>query len=289
MPEESFVMKRHVTSLLFCLLLALAGRAEAAADWPAVDRALGRPGTVQAGGVHRYGFPRTDLHVTLDGVPIRPALALGSWVAFRDMGDRAEVMGDLVLTHSEVNAVLSRLLEGGLTITALHNHLLRSSPATLYMHIDGHGDAVALAAAIRRALEASATPLAPPAPAQPGPALQLDTGALDRALGARGQANGGVYQFSIRRADQVMQDGAAVPPSLGLSIAINFQPTIDGRAVTTGDFVLLGSEVGPVLRALREHGIEVTALHNHMIDEQPRLFFMHFWGNDDSGKLAAGL
>src|SRR3954471_19960846 len=195
MPEESFVMKRHVTSLLFCLLLALAGKAEAAADWPAVDRALGRPGTVQAGAVHRYAFPRTDLHVTLDGVPIKPALALGSWVAFRDMGDRAEVMGDLVLTHSEVNAVLSRLLEGGLTITALHNHLLRSSPATMYMHIQGHGDAVRLAAALRKALAASGTPTATPPLASKPDTPPLDMRTLDRMLRATGKAAGGTYQF----------------------------------------------------------------------------------------------
>src|SRR4051812_7542051 len=188
-PEEAVVMKRHVTSLLLCLLLALAGRAEAAADWPAVDRALGRPGTVQAGGVHRYGFPRTDLHVTLDGVPIRPALALGSWVAFRDMGDHAEVMGDLVLTHSEVNAVLSRLLEGGLTITALHNHLLRSSPATMYMHVHGMGDAVTLARALRQALATSHTPTgaSPPTVSAGTEAISLDTKALDAALNARGK------------------------------------------------------------------------------------------------------
>ena len=128
-----------------------------------------------------------------------------------------------------------------------------------------------------------------PGPPQAQPALALDTAALDRALGAKGQANGGVYQFSIRRADQVTENGQPVPPSLGLAIAINVQPTTGGRAVATGDFVLLGSEVAPVLRALRDHGIEVTALHNHMIDEQPRLFFMHFWGNDDAARLAAGL
>lgn len=284
-------MKRPLTRLVACLLLllAFAAKAQAAPDWPAVDRALGRPAAVQAGGVHRYSFSRTDLHVTLDGVAIKPALALGSWLAFRELGDHAEVMGDLVLTHDEVNPVLSRLLEGGLTITALHNHLLRSAPATMYMHIHGHGDAAALAVAIHRALEASATPLAPPAPPQPQPPLPLDTAGLDRALGAKGTANGGVYQFSIRRGDEVMQGGAVVPPSLGLAIAINVQPTAAGRAVATGDFVLLASEVPAVLRALRGHGIEVTALHNHMSDEQPRLFFMHFWANGEAATLAAGL
>lgn len=287
----SITSRRHRV-LTFCVAAATclsASHVAAQAPLAGVAEALGRTGADQPGGVVRFGFPRSDLTVVVDGLTLKPALALGSWVAFRDMGDGAEVMGDLVLTHSEVNPVLSRLLENGLTITALHNHLLRSSPATMYMHIHGHGDAAALAAAIRGALQASATPLAPPAPPQAQPALALDTAALDRALGAKGQANGGVYQFSIRRADQVTENGQPVPPSLGLAIAINVQPTTGGRAVATGDFVLLGSEVAPVLRALRDHGIEVTALHNHMIDEQPRLFFMHFWGNDDAARLAAGL
>ena len=226
--------------------------------------------------------------MTLDGVAIKPALALGSWLAFRDLGDHAEVMGDLVLTQQEVNPVLSRLLENGLTITALHNHLLGSSPATMYMHVHGSGDAVKLATAIRQALAASRTPTGPQAAGAP-PAVALDTKALDSIMRSQGKAAGGTYQFSFPRAEQVTEKGMALPASLGLATAINFQPTTGGKAVATGDFVMIGSEVPPVLGELRRHGIEVTALHNHLVDEEPRLFFMHFWGNDQIGRLAQGL
>ncbi|MFL6752889.1 MAG: DUF1259 domain-containing protein [Sphingomicrobium sp.] len=277
---------RHVALVL--LALSCATSAKAASDWQAVDRALGRSGAVQSGDVHRYSFPRSDLSVTLDGVRIKPALALGSWLAFRDMGDHAEVMGDLVLTQQEVNPVLSRLLEGGLTITALHNHLLRSTPGTMYMHVHGNGDAVKLATALRQALSASHTPTGAP-PSAASQAIALDTKALDAAMQGRGKVAGGTYQFSFPRAEQITEDGMPVPASLGLATAINFQPTSKGRAVATGDFVLIASEVAPVLTELRQHGIEVTALHNHLVGEQPRLFFMHFWGNADSATLAHGL
>ena len=273
---------------VLALALSCATPASATTDWESVDRALGRPGAVQSGDVHRYSFPRTDLAVSLDGVRLKPALALGSWLAFRDMGDHAEVMGDLVLTQQEVNPVLSRLLEGGLTITALHNHLLRSAPGTMYMHVHGVGDAMKLAASLRQALAASRTPTGAPPPAA-SLATGLDTKSLDAALRGQGKVAGGTYQFSFPRAEQVTEGGMPVPTSLGLATAINFQPTGTGRAVATGDFVLVASEVAPVLTALRQHGIEVTALHNHLLGEQPRLFFMHFWGNADSATLAQGL
>ena len=279
------------------LSLAVAVPAWAAPDWGEVDQAMGRPGTEQAGGVRRYGFPRSDLKVGLDGVAIKPALALGSWAAFQPMGDQVMVMGDLVLTHEEINPVMSRLLASGFTITALHNHLLRSAPATMYMHIGAHGDPVKLAQALRTALAVSRTPLASPsrdsqppsAGAGTSPPLDLDTAALDREMGAKGKANGGVYQFSYPRAEKLMAGGMPSPASMGTATAINFQPTGGGKAAITGDFVLTASEVDPVLRALRASGIEVTALHNHMLDDEPRLFFMHFWANQDARKLARGL
>lgn len=219
----------------------MAWSAQASTNWASVDAAMGRTGAVQPGDVHRYSFPRTDLSVTLDGVAISPALALGSWLAFRDMGDHAEVMGDLVLTQTEVNPVLSRLLENGLTITALHNHLLRSTPATMYMHVHGTGDAVKLAGALRQALAESRTPTGrqkPPPPAT----LPLDTRALDTTMRASGKAAGGTYQFSFPRAEPITEQGMAIPSSLGLATTINFQPTAAGRAVATGDFVMIGSE-----------------------------------------------
>src|SRR6478672_7249804 len=249
-------------------------------DWQKVDDAFGRKPVV-SGDVHRYGFPRTDLAVTLDGVAVKPALALGG----------AMVMGDLVLLETEINPVMLKLIEGGLEITAVHNHLLRANPATFYMHVGGHGDPAKMAAVIREALGTSKTPLATPAAAGPAPAVDLDTAQLDQLIGAKGQANGGVYQFGVPRRDPVMEGGMQIAPAgpMGVATGINFQPTGGGKAAITGDFVLSGDEVNPVINALRTNGIEVTAVHSHMLDEQPRLFFLHFWANDDAIKLARGL
>jgi Domain of Unknown Function (DUF1259) len=260
-------------------------------DWQQVDAAFGRKPAVVSDDVHRYGFPRTDLSVTLDGVTIKPALALGGWVAFKPMHGGAMVMGDLVLLESEINPVMAKLIEGGLEITAVHNHLLRANPPTFYMHVGGHGDPAKMADVIREALTASKTPLAAPAPAGPPPAVDLDTAKLDQIIGAKGQLNGGVYQIGVLRRDPIIENEMPMAPvgPLGLATAINFQPTGDGKAATTGDFVLTGDEVNPVIRALRSNGIEVTAVHSHMLDEQPRLFFLHFWANDDAEKLARGL
>jgi uncharacterized protein DUF1259 len=260
-------------------------------DWQKVDDALGRKPAV-SGDVHRYGFPRTDLTVTLDGVTIKPALALGGWIAFKPMHGEAMVMGDLVLLDSEVNPVMLKLIEGGLEITAVHNHLLRASPATFYLHVGGHGDPAKMATAIHDALAASKTPLATPTVAvAPPPAIDIDTAQIDQIIGAKGQANGGVYQFGVPRRDPVTEGGMPMSPAgpMGVAIAFGFQPTGDGKAAITGDFVLTGDEVNPVINALRTNGIEVTAVHSHMLDEQPRLFFLHFWANDDALKLARGL
>lgn len=287
---EGKAVRRMILSGLASILLATP--AWAAPEWPKVDAALGRKGVEQAGGAYRYSFPRSDLRVVLDGVPIKPSLALGSWATFQPMGEEVMVMGDLVLTHEEVNPVMSRLLQGGFTVTALHNHLLRSTPSTMYMHIAGHGDSVGLATALRQALAASRTPMLPAAPtsgAQAPPQLDLAIDELDRLLGAKSKLNGGVLQYSIPRAEQLTDGGMATPPSMGTTTAINFQPTGGGKAAITGDFVLIASEVDGVLRALRGSGIEVTALHNHMLNDEPRLFFVHFWANDDAARLARGL
>ena len=274
------------------ILCSIAGASAQEVDWQKVDDALGRKAAVVAGDVHRYGFPRTDLTVTLDGVTIKPALALGGWVAFKAMHGETIVMGDLVLLETEIKPVMTKMIENGLDITAVHNHLLRANPATFYMHVGGHGDPVKLASAIRSALAESKTPLtAPAAPASPPPAIDLDTVQLDQIIGAKGQANGGVYQFGVPRRDPVTMNGMAVAPAgpLGVATGIGFQPTGNGNAAITGDFVMVASEVNPVIKALRAGGIEVTALHSHMLDEQPRLFFMHFWANDDAIKLAKTL
>jgi hypothetical protein len=268
------------------LFAMAAGAAET--DWSKVDQAIGRKGADQPGGVHRYSFPRSDLNVTVDGVAIKPALALGGWIAFLPSGSGAMFMGDLVLTDTEISPVMARLIADGVEISAVHNHLLRTSVPVFYMHVGGHGDPVRFAETIHAALALSKTPMSPPAP-PPSAAVEFDTAGLDKTLGYKGKANGTVYQFSVPRAESITAGGMAIPASMGTAISINFQSTGGGKAAITGDFVLLGSEVNPVLRALRQHGIEVTALHSHMIDDSPHLFFMHFWANDDAQKLANGV
>lgn len=276
----------------FLIALIAAGAAFAGAteiDWAKVDQAFGKPGAVLPGGVHKWGLPRTDLKIMVDGIVLKPTLALGSWVAFLPMDGGAMFMGDLVLAEDEVSPVMKRLIEGGVEINAVHNHLLRTSPAVFYMHVGGHGDPVQLAETLRAGLARSHTPIgAPPAAGPPAP-VDLDTAAIEAALGFKGAENGGVYQFGIPRAEAITEGGMAVPSSLGTAIAINFQPTGAGKAAITGDFVLLGAEVNPVLKSLRNSGIEVTALHSHMIEDSPHLFFMHFWANDDAVVLAKHL
>lgn len=283
-------MSRIVAWLAALPAVALSVSAVAAdIDWSKIDQAIGKKGADLPGGVHKYGLPRSDLRVTVDGVTIKPALALGSWIAFQPSGEGVMVMGDLVLTDTEISPVMQRLIEGGIEITAIHNHLLRTSVPVLYMHVGGHGDPAKLAAVLHAAIALSKTPLSQQSSAPPSAPLELDTAALERTLGYKGSVNSGVYQVSIPRAESVTEGGMAVPPSMGTATALNFQPTGSGKAAITGDFVLLGAEVNPILKVLRQHGIEVTALHSHMIDDSPHLFFMHFWAHDDALRLAQGL
>jgi hypothetical protein len=259
-------------------------------NWNLVEQAMGRPGQIQPGDVIKFGMPRRDLHVVLDGVDIKPGLALGSWVAFKRDSGGAMVMGDLVLTEDEVEPVMMKLQEGGIHESAVHNHLIGESPRVMYMHIASHGDAVQMAKAIHDAVALTKTAGPDAAPATP-PAVELgfDQKQVEQILGHAGKVNGGVLQIAVPRAETITDSGMTVPPSMGVAIALNFQPTGNGNAAITGDFVLLGTEVNAVIKALRQNGIAVTALHSHMLMEEPRLFFMHFWTNDDAMKLAKGL
>ena len=279
-----------------------AGATAAAArdvDWKAVDAAMGRTGTAQPGDVHRYGMPRSDMRVTVQGVRIRPGFALGSWLAMTPHGDSAGrttvmAMGDMVLKEEEVAPVMSALQAGGVEQTAVHHHVLHESPRVVYMHVHALGDPVRIAQTVRTALGHTSTPAPPAQGAAPDAGggadpLDLDTAAVARTLGRAGTANGGVYQVSVPRAETIRDHGMEIPPSMGLGTVMNFQPTGGGKAAITGDFVLTAAEVNPVIRALREHGIEVTSLHNHLLTDEPRLFFMHFWANDDATRLARGL
>ncbi|MEP6621486.1 MAG: DUF1259 domain-containing protein [bacterium] len=268
---------------------ASAQQAPTPAAWSSVEDALGRKGAMQPGDVIKFAFPRSDLSVSVTGVTLKPALALGGWVAFKEATKgQVMAMGDLVLTEDEVTPVMRALQGGGVEQTALHNHVLAESPHVMYMHIAAHGDRVKVAKAIHDALALTKTPLTPPSPAVAA-AADLDTAGIAKALGIAGKLNGVVYQVSVPRSEKIMEMGVEIPPSMGVATAINFQPTGGGKAAITGDFVLRGSEVNPVIRALHAHGIDVDALHSHMLDEEPRLYFMHFWANDDAVTLAKGL
>jgi hypothetical protein len=295
-----FPLSFRAALLGFTLALSAAGAlaqqvapaaADANADWRrTIASTLGKPGAEMPGGIYRVALPRTDLKVTLDGVELRPGFALGSWVAFHPHGQELTVMGDLVLLETEVAPVMRRLAENGLEVTALHNHLLRAQPTTMYLHVAGQGDAAKLATALRTALQESRTPLQGASGPTGSQSVEgVDTAAFARALGREGQATGGVYAVSVPRAETIREHGAEVPPAMGLGTAINLQAAGSGKGAITGDFVLTADEVVPVQRALVENGIEVTAIHTHMIHEEPRIFFMHFWAVDDPEKLGRGL
>jgi Domain of Unknown Function (DUF1259) len=283
-----------VASVVLVLLMlisipAMAGAADP--DWRAVEQALGKPGQMQPGDVFRIGMPRTDLNVTVKGVPVKAGFALGSYAAFKQIGDHAMVMGDLVLLDHEIPAVMSGLFAGGLEVTAVHNHLNEMSPHTMYMHYRGHGDAVQMARTLRQALSASGTPLggSPPPPA-PATGATLDTQAIEQALGRSGRDVGaGVFQVTAPRAETITEMGQPLLPGMGVVTVMNFQPTSDGKTAITGDFVLIDKEVNAVAKTLRQHGVDVTAIHNHALMDMPRLFYMHFWANDDPVKLAHAL
>jgi len=289
---KSRMLKHAMVLLGLAVIVGTPGLALAAdPDWKAVEQALGKSGGMQPGDVFRIGMPRTDLAVTVKGVPVKAGFALGSYAAFKQVGDQSMVMGDLVLLDQEVPAVMSGLFSAGLEVTAVHNHLNEMSPHVMYMHYEGHGDAVQMAKALRQALSASGTPLGgtPAAPAtSTGPAL--DTKQIEQALGRPGRdIGGGVFQVTVPRAEAITEMGMPLLPAMGVTTVMNFQPLAAGQAAITGDFVLVDKEVNAVARTLRQHGIDVTALHNHGLMDTPRLFYMHFWATDDAAKLAQGL
>jgi hypothetical protein len=257
-------------------------------DTAKIDEAMGRSGQ-KTGDVYRLGFPRTDLHVSVAGVDLKPGLALGSWAAFAGNDNDAAVMGDLVLLESELTPVMKKLGAAGFDITAVHNHVLNEAPRVIYMHYMGHGKSVELAKSLQAALAESKTPLdkpAPPAPAAEPPAFVKT---IEDTLGTKGRFAGGVLSFGIPRTGAITDHGMTLTGAQGVAEAINFQEAGTGKVATTGDFVLTAEEVNPVISALEEHDIEVTALHGHMLTEQPRLFFMHFWSVGSTESVAAGI
>jgi Domain of Unknown Function (DUF1259) len=289
--EETVMLQmvRRYLTIAAAIMIATAAHGQPASEWAAVEQALGFKGAEQPGDVFRVGMPRSDLKVTVQGVPVRAGFALGSYAAFRKMGTEAMVMGDLVLLDEEVARVMRRLMERGFRVTGLHNHLNEMSPHVMYMHYSGHGDPVQLAMALREALNESATPRTASPPPTTADASALDQKQIEMALGRSGRVNGGILQVVIGRAERITEDGMELLPAMGVATVLNFQPTGDGKAAITGDFVLVAPEVNEVARTLRDNGIEVTAIHNHALADAPRLIYMHFWAHDDVMKLARAL
>lgn len=255
----------------------------------AIDQALGRSGQ-KAGDVYRMGFPRTDLHVVVQGVSVKPGLALGSWAAFSGTDENATVMGDLVLLDSEVNPVMEKLRSAGFEISAVHNHLLGETPHVMYMHYMGHGGAAQIATSLKAALGVSKTPLEKPGAPAPEPATPPEwVKTVNDAIGRQGTFRGGVLSFGLARSEATTEGGMTLTSPQGVAESINFQEAGTGKVATTGDFVLTADEVNPVISALEEHHISVTALHSHLLTEQPRLFFMHFWAADNTAAAAVGI
>jgi hypothetical protein len=223
------------------------------------------------------------------GVAIKPGLALGSWAAFLGTDDNAMVMGDLVLLEDELNPVMAKLRSSGFEISAVHNHLMEETPKVLYMHYMGHGPATQLATSLRAALSLSKTPLEKPVVPAEEAAAPAWVETVEDAVGRKATYKGGVLSYGVPRSDTITMAGMTVTPAAGVGEAINFQAADSGNVATTGDFVLTADEVNPVISALQEHSIQVTALHSHMLTEQPRLFFMHFWCVGSPESVGAGI
>src|ERR1700675_1246814 len=279
---------RRFLILTSILVLPIAVSAQGL-DTTKIDQALGRPGQ-KMGDVYKIGFPRTDLHVSVQGLAIKPGLALGSWAAFSGTDENAMVMGDLVLLEDELNPVMEKLRSAGFEISAVHNHLINETPHVMYMHYMGHGPAVELANSLQAALAVSKTPLGKPATGSAEPAAPPDwVKTIEDTVGRKGNFRGGVLSFGVPRAEAISMSGMTITPAQGVAESINFQEADTGKAATTGDFVLTAAEVNPVILALEQHHILVTALHSHMLTEEPRLFFMHFWGLGSPESVGAGI
>lgn len=272
--------------LLFLFCCATADADQHSPDWQGVEKIFARKGIVQQD-MLKVTFPRSDLTVKMGNIPIEPGLALTSWIGFKEMGNRAMIMGDLVLLEGEVAQVMTKLVSEGIKITALHNHLIGTTPTIMYLHFSGDGNPVGLAEAMRSALSVTGTQIVSPETSSP-PAGPADWTKVEAIFGKTGQKKGDLFQVGFPRKEKIEENGMEVPPFLGMATGINFQ-SVGSKAAATGDFVLLASEVNPVVKALTENGIAVTAIHSHMLFESPRFFFLHFWGYDEPKKLARGL
>lgn len=282
--------------LLASSLTAIAAPTSLSTDWHSgVDKVFGSRGEMK-GRVVKFTFPRSDLDVRMAGMAIEPAFGLTSWVAFQPTGTgEAIMMGDLVATTGEVKAITDKALKEGISISAIHRHIIGETPQVSYIHIGGTGDPTTLARKVKSVLEATGTPLTPAiseAPAVRGEqgAASTDWSKVENILGRSGEvkAGGDVITFMFPRRERVKDMGVELQPAMGIGSAIYFQAAGD-KTLASGDFALIGSEVEPVMKTLADNGFTVSALHTHMINESPKLYYMHFFGEGDRLKLAKGL
>ena len=270
-----------ILSLFSSIAIGLTGAY--AADIGEVEKVLGVTGQIQEGAVV-FSFPRSDLKVTIDGDPVPTAFGFGSWTAWKDMGKSWMVMGDLVLLEREINPVISALAEANINVTAIHNHFIGEEPRIMYMHVSGMGGTATLARGLRAALDKTATPESSSVSASGAQSLRLDTKRMQEIIGQPGKEGGGVLKITLGRAG-VKMHGIELTASMGLNTWVAFIGT-DERAHVAGDVAMTAPEVNRVIRELRKGGIDIAAVHNHMLDEQPRIFFLHYWGTGPAEKLA---
>ena len=277
----AFYGKRLLWDLCLFISVGLGLSQGYAADLSEVERILGVPGQIQAGAVV-FSFPRSDLKVAVDGDPVPTALGFGSWTAWKVMGNDFMIMGDLVLLEKEINPVITALAQANINVTALHNHFIGEEPRIMYMHIGGMGPAATLANGLRHALDRTGTPRTPASAS--APVLALDTKRIEEIIGHPGKAGGGVFKITLGRPG-VKMGGVQLTASMGLNTWAAFAGT-DERARVAGDVAMTAPEVQKVIRELRKGGINIAAVHNHMLDEAPRIFFLHYWGKGPAEKLA---
>jgi hypothetical protein len=277
----AFYGKRLLLGLCLFISVELGLSQGYAADLSEVENILGVAGQIQEGAVV-FSFPRSDIKAAIDGDPVPTALGFGSWTAWKVMGNDFMVMGDLVLLEMEINPVISALAEANINVTALHNHFIGEEPRIMYMHIGGMGPAATLANGLRRALDRTGTPRTPVSASAPN--LALDMKRIEEIIGHPGKAGGGVFKIMLGRPG-VKMGGVELTASMGLNTWAAFAGT-DERAHVAGDVAMTGPEVQKVIRELRKGGINIAAVHNHMLDEAPRIFFLHYWGTGPAEKLA---
>jgi hypothetical protein len=283
-------MKLRIPLTLFLLFTSLAIAQEMPSEYQQVLKIVGKSGDYKAN-VLKVNIPRNDLHVTIDKLSLPTPFGFGGWFAMtKGEGNEDVMMGDLVLLQEEVNPVMSALLDHGLEVTALHNHFFWDDPHIFYMHVHGHGKATDLAERIKPALDLIGKGNPPQKPASPtGNAKSaLDTAQIAKIVGHEGEQNGAVYKITVGRDDLKLKDmGATINSRMGLNTWAAFYGSNEDAAIA-GDVAMLESEVTPTLKALREHGLDVVAIHNHMINVQPVVIFLHYWGRGPADKLAAG-